>query len=214
MIRYKYIFLLGALAATATVASADSLSYVVTVNTPNFGAPGWIDFSFNQANSLTSLGATATISNFQQTGYMLDAATQSSPGVTGSLVPGPVIIPNDQAGANFFTQGIASWGSAFSFTVLLSGPAVGTAAPDGSAFRLTLFDLNFTPFVSPLPDGEVANITINPNGTLSTSGSTFGGGSATVAAAAAAVPEPATAWLLAPIAAALLFMRRRAIIIN
>jgi hypothetical protein len=134
--------------------------------------------------------------------------------VTGSLVPGPVIIPNDQAGANFFTQGILSWGSAFSFTVIFDGPAVGTAAPDGSAFRVTLFDSGFVPFVSPLPDGEVANITINPAGTISTSGSTFGGGSATVAAAAAAVPEPATAWLLAPIAAALLLMRRRATIIN
>ena len=213
MIRYKYILLLGALAATAAVASADTLGYVVTVNTPNFGAPGWIDFSFNQANALTSLAATATISNFQQTGYTLDATTESSPGVTGTLTPGPVVIPNDAAGANFFTQGILSWGSAFSFTVLLSGPAVGTAAPDGSAFRVTLFDSSFVPFVSPLNDGEVANITINPAGTLSTSGSTFDGGSATVTAAAA-VPEPTTAWLLAPIAAALLLMRRRATIIN
>jgi hypothetical protein len=215
MNRYKYILFLAALVATATVASADSLSYVVTVNTPNFSAPGWIDFSFNQANALTSLAATATISNFQQTGYTLDAATQTSgPGVTGTLIPGPVVIPNDEGGANFFTQGVLSWGSTFSFTVLLSGPAVGTAAPDGSAFRLTLFDSDFVPFVSPLTDGEVANITINPGGTLSTSGSTFDGGSATVVASSAAVPEPATAWLLAPVAAALLLMRRRATIIN
>jgi len=210
----KHIFLRSALAATVTVASADTLSYVVAVNTPNFGAPGWIDFSFNQANALTSLPATATITNFQQTGYTLDSATETSPGVTGTLIPGPVVIPNDGAGANFFTQGIASWGSFFSFTVILSGPAVGTAAPDGSAFRVTLFDSSFIPFVSPLTEGEVANITINPAGTLSTSGSTFGGWSATVAAAPSAVPEPATAWLLAPIAAALLLMRRRATIIN
>ena len=93
----KYIFLLSALAATVTVASADTLSYVVAVNTPNFGAPGWIDFSFNQANAQTRLPATATISNFQQTGYTLDAATQTSgPGVTGTLIPGPVVIPNDE----------------------------------------------------------------------------------------------------------------------
>jgi len=215
MNRYKYIFLLGALAATVTVASADTLGFVVTVNTPNFGAPGWIDFSFSQANAVDSLSATATISNFQQTGYVLDAATQTSgPGVTGTLIPGPVVIPNDEAGANFFTQGILSWGSTFSFNVLLSGPAVSTAAPDGSAFRVTLFKSDFSFFVSPLIDGEVANITINPAGTLSTSGSTFDGGSATVAAAPSAVPEPATAWLLAPIAAALLLMRRRATIIN
>jgi len=206
----KHFCLLAALAATATVASADSLTYTVTLNTPDFGAPGWIDFSFNQANSLTSLSAVATISSFHQTGYTLDAVTQSTRGVTGSLSALPLVIPNDQGAANFFTQGITNWGSSFSFDVTFSGPAVGGVAADGSAFRVTLFDAGFVPFVSPLADGEVANITINPAGILSISGSTFAGGSATVAAAApSAVPEPATAWLLVPAAGALLLTRRR-----
>jgi hypothetical protein len=199
--------LLALLAATATVASADSLTYLVTVNTPNFGAPGWIDFSFNQANALTSLSALATITNFHQTGYTLDTTTQTSTGVTGSLATS-VMIPNDQGGANFFTQGVLNWGSSFAFDVTISGPAVGTPAADGSAFRVTLFDAGFSPFVSPLPDGEVANITIDPSGHLSADGSTFQGGSATVTTLSP-VPEPATAWLLAPIAGALLVMRRR-----
>jgi hypothetical protein len=60
--------------------------------------------------------------------------------------------------------------------VTLNGLAVGTPALDGSAFHVTLFDSFFAPFVSPLTVGEVANITINPVGTLSTSGSTFTGG--------------------------------------
>ena len=204
----KSFCLFAVLAAMATVASADMLTYSITVNTPNFGAPGWIDFSFNQANSLTSLSATATITNFHQTGYTLDTTTQFTTGVTGSLSALPVVIPNDQDAANFFTQGILSWGSSFGLDVTISGPAVGTAAADGSAFRVTLFDAVFAPFVSPLADGEVANITINPAGTLTASGSTFAGGSAT-AAAVAAVPEPSTAWLLGACVGALLLVHRR-----
>ena len=205
MIRCKFFLLPLALAVTAAVASADPMGYIVTVNTPDFGAPGWIDFSFNQANALTSLSATATIWDFQHTGYTLDAVTQSTPGVSGFLGGGPLIIPNDQAGANYFTQGILAWGSSFRFTVVFYGPAVGNPAPDGSAFRVTLFDSGFLPLVSPLVDGEVANITINPAGDFSTFGSTFSGGSATVDP----VPEPATAWLLATGLGTLLLMRRR-----
>ncbi|MCX6626723.1 MAG: NF038129 family PEP-CTERM protein [Candidatus Solibacter sp.] len=205
MTRHKYFFLLIALAATATVASADSFGYNVTVNTPDFGAPGWIDFSFNKSLVGTALSATATIWDFQQTGYTLDGATDFTTGVTGSLTAAPLVIPNDGGAANYFSQRILAWGSSFSFTVIFDGPAVGGSGPNGSAFRVTLFDDGFTPFVSPLPDGEVANITINPTGDFSTSGSTFSGGSATVDP----VPEPASAWLLAPALGALLLLRRR-----
>jgi hypothetical protein len=187
------------------VAPAAQVGYIVTVDTPDFGAQGWIDFSFNQVNSSTSLAATATIWNFQQTGYTLDTTTQSTPGVSGFLGAGPLVIPNDAGGVNYFTQGILAWGSSFSFTVVFDGPAVGASAPDGSAFRVTLFDAGFFPFVSPLDSGEVANITLNPAGDFSTFGSTFDGGSATVDP----VPEPAAAWLLAPGMGALLLMRRR-----
>jgi hypothetical protein len=145
----KSFCLFAVLAGTATVASADMLTYSITVNTPNFGTPGWIDFSFNQANSLTSLSATATITNFHQTGYTLDTTTQFTTGVTGSLSALPVVIPNDQDAANYFTQGILSWGSSFGFDVTISGPAVGTAAADGSAFRVTLYDNDFGPLAMP-----------------------------------------------------------------
>ena len=204
----KSFCLFAVLAGTATVASADILTYSITVNTPNFGTPGWIDFSFNQANSLTSLSATATITNFHQTGYTLDTTTQFTTGVTGSLSALPVVIPNDQDAANYFTQGILSWGSSFGFDVTISGPAVGTAAADGSAFRVTLYDNDFGYLAMPLADGVVATITIDPAGTLTASGSTFDGGSAT-AAAVAPVPEPSTALLLAPCAGALLLALRR-----
>src|SRR5436190_19266543 len=137
-----FTFVLG-LGLAAGVASATPYTYIVQVNTPNFGATGWIDLSFNQANSFDSLSATAYVYNFQQTGYSLDAITQTSPGVSGSFVVPPVIVPNDQGGANYFTQHVLSWGSSFSFNVAFGGPALGSAAPDGSAFRVTLFDESF-----------------------------------------------------------------------
>jgi hypothetical protein len=190
----------------AGVASATPVTYFVQVNTPDFGQTGWIDFSFAQVNSLTSLPATATVYDFHQTGYTLDSTIDTSgPGVTGTLDLPPVIIPNDEGAANYFTQHVTSWGSAFSFHVTFSGPALGTAAPDGSAFRVTLYDETFGFLASPLADNEVANVTINPDGMLSGNGSTFDGGSAT----SNPVPEPATA-ALAGIALAAIAWRRRA----
>src|SRR5262245_3370410 len=185
--RFLFTLMLGAGLAVNS-APAGTLSYLVSVTTPDFGAPGWIDFSFNQANAADSLSANASIWNFVQSGYTLDGIPQTTPGVTGDLANPPLVIPNDQGAANFFTQHVLNWGSFFSFTVIFSGPAVGTPAPDGSAFRVTLFDESFTPLVSVLPDGEVANITVNTDGSLSSTGSTFAGGGAS----ASQVPEPGT----------------------
>jgi hypothetical protein len=38
----------------------------VQVNTPDFGVPGWIDFSFYQVNAGTSLSAIATVTDFSR----------------------------------------------------------------------------------------------------------------------------------------------------
>jgi len=185
--RLLFTFML-AFGIAAGSASAAPLTYVVSVATPDFGVPGWIDLSFNQANAADSLSAVASVSNFVQSGYMFDGVTQTTPGVTGDLANPPLVIPNDQGAANYYSQRVVNWGSFFSFTVVFSGPAVGTPAFDGSAFRVTLFDENFIPLVSPLDGGEVANITIDTDGSLSSTGSSFAGGGASVAA----VPEPGT----------------------
>jgi hypothetical protein len=203
--RFLFTLMLGAGLAVSS-ASAGTLSYFVSVATPDFGAPGWIDFSYNQANAADSLSANASIWNFVQSGYTFDGVTQTTPGVTGDLDNPPLVIPNDQGAANFFSQHVVNWGSFFSFTVIFSGPAVGTTAPDGSTFRVTLFDESFTPLVSVLPDGEVANITVNTDGSLSSAGSTFAGGGAT----ASQVPEPGTASaVFALVGLAGLYWRRR-----
>jgi len=88
--------------------------------------------------------------------------------------------------------------------VTFSGTAPGNAAPDGSGFLVTLYDESFGFLVNPLANNEVANVTINPDGTLTGNGSTFAGGSAVVSP----VPEPGTAVLGAAALAVLVYRRR------
>jgi hypothetical protein len=204
---YRSLLLLACgLTLGGGISSAASFTYVVTLNTPDFGVPGWIDLSFNQANT-DAVSATATIDNVQQTGFTF-GTTQTSSGVSGSLSALPVVIPNGVDFANYFTQEVIGWGSLFQSTITLSGPALGSSAPDGSAFRVTLFDENFNPLVTPLPFGDVANIEIGTDGSLTPQGSTFADGSASVdPAAASEVPEPATLLLAAGALGALLLRR-------
>lgn len=198
--------LLGSiLLVSAGVAPAATISYLITVGTSGLSGPGYIDLEFNQANSLTSLSATASITQFTQTGFTFGSALRSA-GVTGDFETPPLVIPNDQSAANFYTRSVSQWGSVFSFLVTLSGPAVGSTAQDGSEFAILLLDSTFAPKVSPLPGDAAAVIILNGNGSVSASGSTFPGGFATVAA----VPEPATAMIaLAGFGLIALRIRRR-----
>src|SRR5262249_29259463 len=154
----------------------------------------------NQTNATTSLPAVALLHNFSSTGYTFSGSPLTSTGVSGTL-PGPVVLPNDQGGANFFTQGVDAFGLLFQFSVTLSGDAIGGPAPDGSNFFVFLLDPSFNQIVSPLTlEGEVLGVTVTPGGNTVAYGSTFGGGSAQVALA----PEPAAGLLLLSGAAGLL----------
>jgi hypothetical protein len=179
----------------AAGAQASTVNYSFSVDTSGIAAlaptGGWLDFEFNQANALDSLSAVATITNFTSIGYVFGPTVQTTTGVTG-LLPGPIAIPNDEAAADFFTQEITAWGSSFAFEVSLSGPAVGAAAPDGSAFLVYLLDPGFSQIVSPATStGEILNVTIDTAGGTSAQVSSFTGGSAV------ATPEPAAVWLTA-----------------
>jgi hypothetical protein len=149
---------------------------------------GYLDFEFNQANAVDSLSATATVSAFSSIGYSFNGTVFTSSGVAGAL-PGPTAIPNDQSGANFFTQGVDTFGSGFSFSVELSGPALGTAAPDGSNFFVFLLDPSFNQIVSPATlEGEILGVSVDTDGGTTPETSVFTGGSAVV------TPEPGSAW--------------------
>lgn len=194
MLRRNTICSFIALVLISAGARADVVAYQFHVDTSGIAAlaplGGWMDFQFNQANAADSLSAVATLNIFQSAGFTFGATELESAGVGGTL-PGPITIPNDQGGANYFTQEVTSWGSSFDFTVALSGPAVGTPAPDGSAFYVYLLYPDFSPIVSPpTTTGEILNVTIDTAGGTAPTGSTFPGGSA------AAVPEPGSVWLL------------------
>jgi hypothetical protein len=202
MIRSRLFATVLCLGAFAGMAHASVATYIVTLNTPDFGVPGFIDLAFNEFTA-SSLSATAYVSNFQETGYTFNGNDLSSPGGTGGFGFGWLTIPNDQGAANYYDIGVASWGSFFRFSVTFSGPAVGNVSPDGSNFLVTLFDENFIPLVAPLPLQDVAEVVLNADGTISTAGSTFAGGSATVSPA----PEPGT-WLLGAASGLLLIARK------
>jgi hypothetical protein len=196
------------LVASTGAASANSVTYSFFLDTSGIGAlsptGGWLDFEFNQANALDSLSAVATLTGVTLSGdYSLGGTLFTSTGVTGTI-PGPIDIPNDQSAANYFTQEITTWGTSVQFSVTLTGPAVGTAAPDGSGFYAYLLDPGFSQIVTPPTlTGEVLNVTIDTSGAATPTPASFTGGASYV------TPEPSTALLLLPVLGLAALKRRR-----
>ena len=179
------LLLAGALLIPAANAGTATFDFRVDTSGIPAAAGGWIDFEFNQANAFDSLSATARIWGFDAPGFTLGSTVlTSTPDVTGNL-PGTVVIPNDQAGANYYTQAIDTWGSRFDFLVTLSGDAVGTPAPDGSGFYVFLLYPDFSPIVCPLASCEALNVTIGTDGIPVRQDSDISGH----------IPEPGTWWL-------------------
>ncbi len=150
------------------------------------GTSGYVDFQFNPASS-ASPAASAMITAFATDGT-LGAALPNLGDATGTL-PGALTFDNGTP-TNEVTQGF-TFGSAISFDVSLSGPAVGVGGPDSTTFFLTLFDANQNPY-STGPGGSIATIDINPDG--STTPMTYSplvapGPTATISPLSA-VPEP------------------------
>ena len=189
----RTIVLLAALLLAAGIAAASPYTYIVRVNTPDFGVPGWIDFNFVQVNSADGLSATATIYDITQSGLTLDGVHGvSDPAITGSWNAQPIVLPNDVGANNYYDEHVVAWGGWFSFLVTFSGPAVGNPLSGGNMFLVSLYDENFQNFLAaPLSNNEVANVILNADTTLTANGSTFEGGSAT----SGQVPEPGTVLL-------------------
>jgi len=174
----------AALLASAAALNADTIGFHVNVDTSSIAsAIGFIEIQFNQVNAGTSLPATATVSNFTSAGFTFDNSSNFSlGGVSGSFSSPPLVIHNDVGATNLFDQGVAAFGSSFGFSVLMSGPAIGGTSVDGSSLFLFLLGTDFSPLIGSLDNGEVANIQINGNGSVTAHGSN-------VATVATVVPE-------------------------
>jgi hypothetical protein len=185
------LLLLGDLGARS--ANAD-LTFTVSVDTsPLSGQSGYLDLQFNPGDSSAEF-ATATVTLFQTSGGILAQPAALTGDAAGSL-PGALTLDNGTVYNDIF-QGF-TFGSSFGLTLTLSGPAIdnpgGTA---GSAFALSLYASDgVTPLLTTDPNGSVATVFLNPNGTASAE--TFARSQtestpAAIVTAVNAVPEPST----------------------
>jgi len=132
------------LLCAASVASADPITYDVTVNTSSIsGTAGSLDFQFNPG-SLVTQAASLQILDFMSDGT-LEACALSFQGfcntgdVTGTL-PGTLTFDNGTAFNDYFTG--FTFGSTLSFDVSLYGPALSApngTATSGSTFAFSMF---------------------------------------------------------------------------
>jgi len=142
------------------------LSFNVSVDTSSLsGQSGYLDFQFNPGDS-TALPATAAVALFQTVGGVLVQPAILTGDAAGSL-PGTLTLDNGTAFNDAF-QGF-TFGSSFNFTVTLSGPAVDSPGGTvGSAFASSLYASDgMTPLLTIDPNGSVATINLNANGTAS-----------------------------------------------
>ena len=181
--------------------------YQVTVNTSSLnGVNGIIDLQFNPGG-VTSQAATALVTSFS--GATLGNVVPPVIGpVTGTLPTDDLLFQNsantDYAHEILFTN-------SFQFRVAFDGPALTAPndGPAGTSFGLFLYDQSFSPLIT--LDALIAQIDINPNGTLTTTGFPIGASVASFQIVnESPIPEPSTltSMLLAGSALAL-FIRKR-----
>jgi hypothetical protein len=131
--RYRLLVFIESLLCAASLASAGSISYDVTVDTSSIsGTAGSLDFNFNPG-PLTTQSADLQILNFTSDGSLADCATNiqgfcPTGDVTGTL-PGTVTFDNGTAFNDYFDG--FTFGSTISFDLSLYGPAL--SSPDGTS---------------------------------------------------------------------------------
>jgi len=177
------------LACAVVPAHADTVSYLVTVNTSSqAGNGGYMDLTL-ATGTLGAQDITATVTGFN--GATLNPADPNNEtiGTTG-LLPGPLSFDN-QVSNDYFEA--MTFGNQLSFLVTLSGDGVnlggGSTSDSGTSFLVTFFDPSISSFLfSNAADGVAAEIDVAAEGTVTTS--------AQPGSTVAATPEPATLSLL------------------
>jgi hypothetical protein len=157
------------------------------------GTPAYLAFNFINYDPASN---SVTIADFFTDGTLGGAST--TPGVTGTLLPGPVTLTD----ADFFNEFLQelTLGSTVSFTLTLTQQAPSGSPPDSFAFFL--LDATYFPlFETTDPAGTGALFAVDIDGTAS--GALFNFAPTDTASGVtwtiepvASVPLPSTAWLI------------------
>jgi hypothetical protein len=178
----------------AGTASADDITYDVTVNTSSIaGTSGSLDFNFNPG-PLTTQAASLQSLNFSS-----DGTLSGSPSLTGDVsgtLPATLTFDNG-TGFNDYFEGF-TYDSALSFAVSLYGPAL--SSPDGisqsgSTFAFSMFSDpagTIPVLTSDTVDGFAFTVGVNLDGSTTVTNYS----AQTTVSPAASVPEPSTLILL------------------
>jgi hypothetical protein len=174
--RKNHLLALTVLLAAAQAGFAGSIAEL-TLNTSSIsGTTGSIDFQFNPGPGTTQ-AATVQILDFTSTGTYVAASQQDIGAVSGGPVPSILTISNTDADNEDFED--------FTFG---SSIFIGTATSPTTFYFSTFSDAAGTiPVLTSNSLGIDAEVTVNPNGSLSTSATTPN---------ANFVPEPSSAWLV------------------
>lgn len=186
--RLRLIFLAVLLTCSFDYASADPITYNVTVDTASVsGTMGSLDFNFNPGPFVTQ-AASLQILSFSSDGSLTGSPSLS--GDIGGTLPGAVTFDNGTAFNDYF-QGF-TFGSTLSFSVSLFGPAL--SLPDGistsgSTFAFSMFSDaagTIPTLTTDTANGFAYVVNVNLDGTTT----------ATSFLPASAVPEPGTGSLI------------------
>ncbi len=168
--------------ALAQSAAAQSTGYLVTVNTSSVtGQTGTMDLQFN-AGALNTQNACVSVSNFITDGT-LNGTAATAGSVTGTLAstltinngPGGCTTPATYTSSvvNDYSQPI-TFGATLSFFVALNGPAVTSPAGNNNGNSGSSFGIDFTVNGASALSTDVSNfagvITVNPDGSITTTG--------------------------------------------
>lgn len=206
--RRDRILLIALLLFGASLASADSIVYDVTVDTSSIsGDMGSLDFQFNPG-PLVSQAASLQILDFTSDGTLVGGPYPT--GDVSGVLPGALTFDNGGFFNDYFQD--FSYGSTISFQVSVFGPAL--SSPDGvstsgSTFAFSMFTdpEGETPaLTTDTTDGFATLINVNLDGTTSV---TNYSPAVTIVPETSAVPEPSSLLLLLVAFSGLVWMRSR-----